>query len=84
MRKLLKKERGRVEGNKEIYIKLGELILVKAKEKKNYGRFEPGKFGALGCKEILKSIYCIGDSKERDIETRYCIGDHRKWGIDNT
>ena len=52
--------------------------MVKAKEKKNYGRFEPGKFGALGSKEILKSIYCIEDSKERDIETRYCIGDHRK------
>ena len=46
-----KRERGRVEGNKEVYVKLRESILVGNKEEENYGRFEPGKFGALGCKE---------------------------------
>ena len=46
-----KRERGRVEGNKEVYVKLMESILVGNKEEENYGRFELGKFGALGCKE---------------------------------
>ena len=46
-----KRERGRVEGNKEVYVKLRESILVGNKEEENYGRFELWKFGALGCKE---------------------------------
>ena len=45
------RERGRVEGNKKVDVKLREPILVGNKEEENYGRFEPGKFGALGCKE---------------------------------
>ena len=52
--------------------------MVGSKAEENYVRFESRKFRALGYKEVLKSRYCIGDSKERDIETRYCIGDHRK------
>ena len=60
-------ERGRIEGNKEVHIKLEEPILIGNKGKENSGRFELGKFGALGYKEVLKSRYCIGDGKKRSI-----------------
>ena len=63
MTKLLEKQR-----EVELKVKFGEPILIGTKGKENFGRFEPGKFWALGCKDVLKSRYCIGDSKERDVE----------------
>ena len=68
MIKLRERERGRVEGN--IYIKLRKLILIGSKGEENFIRFESGKFKALVYKEVLKSIYCIGDNREKGIETR--------------
>ena len=43
-----------VEGNKEVCIKLREPLLVGSKGEENFGRFELGKFGNFGCKEVLK------------------------------
>ena len=70
MIKLRERERGRVEGNIYIYIKLRKLILIGSKGEENFIRFESGKFKALVYKEVLKSIYCIGDNREKGIETR--------------
>lgn len=51
---------GRVDGDKEVEVKLREPLLVGSKGEEYSGRFEPGKFGAPGCKEALKPGYCIG------------------------
>ena len=55
------KKKGRVKGNKEVYVKLKKLILVGSKWEENSSRFEPGKFAILRCKQVLKLEYYIKD-----------------------
>ena len=55
---------GRVDDDKEVEVKLREPLLVGSKGEEYSGRFEPGKFGAPGCKGALKPGYCIGGCKE--------------------
>ena len=37
-------------------------------EEENFGKFKPGKFRALSCKETIKPGYCLEGSKEGSID----------------
>ena len=82
MRKLLEKERGRVEDKKKC-VKLREPILIGSKGEETSNRFEPRKFGALGYEEVFQNIALETIGKET-LKPGYYIRDHREGSIDNT
>ena len=78
MRKLLEKEKDRVEGNKKVYVKLREPILIGSKGEKNYGRFESRKFGASSYEEVFQKNIALETVGKEALKPGYCIGGYRE------